>query len=160
MVVKKVIMGMCVGVVMLSSCLPIIDSRSCVWFKNKTGDTIIVCTSNHARYDKIDSANCCLLSETSNWDYNMNKTRFAGKDKLIIGETDVIPPDSMCIYDSSSDFSGNIFGAEQDHKGWFFVIKLENARKYTWEQICNEHRYNNFVVTQEMLNKGGLIEIR
>jgi len=54
----------------------------------------------------------------------------------------LILPDSICRTTYSSLFNHN-------HTGYLFIIKLSNARKYTWVDICKHKLYDIKVVTAD-----------
>ena len=115
------------------------------YIANKTTDTIIIVSAD---YNCIDSAMYFL----SRWGakYDSTWTEFNGKGKLKLSEINLIPPDSTACY---AVFNAPFFYDHQDHKGYFYIIKLENAKKYTWGEICRDTLYNEFVITQEMIEQ-------
>ena len=169
---KRLFGGICIALILmgLSSC----DYMESVFFTNRTQDTILIGSS---RYNNIDSTEMFLSSApwdtltsdsdtitsarvyshrwiTPNGDtlyfYGLG-TKINGNDKLSIGRHDLVPPDSTASY-AQPYFP--LFQFDQDQKGYFFVITLETARNYTWEEICRDTLYNKIVITQEMQRSG------
>lgn len=110
---------------------------------NKTTDTIIIVSAD---YNCIDSAIYFLPRGGAKYDSTW--TEFNGKGKLELGEINLIPPDSTACY---AVFNAPFFYDSQDHKGYFYIIKLKNAQKYTWGEICRDTLYDKLVITQEMI---------
>ena len=147
---KRLFWGICMILFLtgLSSC----DYMEIVSVTNHTQDTILIGAS---RYNSIDSTMRFLESTTIDTfalrtGYN-NMTKFNGKDKLLIGQHDLIAPDSVSRY---GELNCPLFYPNQDQKGYFFVITLETARNHTWEEICRDTLYNKIVITQEMQKQG------
>ena len=82
--------------------------------------------------------------------YDSTWTEFNGKGKLELSEINLIPSDSTACY---AVFNAPFFYDSQDQKGYFYIIKLENAKKYTWGEICRDTLYNKLVITQEMIEQ-------
>ena len=115
------------------------------YIANKTTDTIIIVSAN---YNSIDSAIYFLPRGGSKYDSTW--TEFNGKGKLQLSEINLIPSDSTACY---AVFNAPFFYDSQDQKGYFYIIKLENAKKYTWGEICRDTLYNKLVITQEMIEQ-------
>lgn len=156
----------------LSSC--VFDTVYAIHVINHTNDTILI---GYGGYNTIDSTKIFLPSLpwdtlTSDSDtitsnrffiqrwvtpkgdsltlYCINTTINDG-EKLLIGRHDLVPPDSTANYHRSYF---PLFQFDQDQTGYFFVITLEIARNYTWEEICCDTLYNRIVITQEMQKQG------
>ena len=43
---------------------------------------------------------------------------------------------------------------------YFFIIKQENAKNYSWKEICRYKLYDTLVVTREMLEPENIVEYR
>lgn len=123
---------------------------------NHTNDTILI---GFGRNNIIDSTKRFMPSdigdtltfkgETILYRESVN-TQFYGKGKLSIGKDDLIPPDSSAGYHEPH----HLFIDRPNQTGYFFVIKLETARKHTWEEICRDTLYDTIVITQDMLKQG------
>ena len=75
--------------------------------------------------------------------------------KLAFDENnDIIFPDSSGIYCEPGGFrSKSLFVFNYDKKGYFFIIKLETIRNYTWEEIRKNKLYDKMIVTKKMLEE-------
>lgn len=171
---KRLFGGICITLILtgLSSC--VFDTMYVIRVTNHTNDTILI---GYGGYNTIDSTTWFL--EYAPWDtltsdndtitsaqvfsdcritpngdtlyfYGLG-TKINGNDKLSIGRHDLIPPDSTASY-AQPYFP--LFQFDQDQKGHFFVITLETARNYTWEEIRRDTLYNRIVITQEMQKQG------
>jgi len=72
--------------------------------------------------------------------------------KIIINDESLILPDSAGRY-CEGESKRNFFRYNKDNKGYFFIIKLETVRNYTWEEIKKNKLYDKLIVTREMLEK-------
>lgn len=137
---------------LLMACLPVFDSMEQMWIENQTNDTILI---GNAHYNTIDSVKWFLVCKEAKFDSTWTKIDDIGN--LVFSRDGLIPPDSLGCYARTT-----LFGHSQDHKGYFFIIKLENAKKYSWKEICEKQLYDTMVVTQEMLenNKSRIFEYK
>ena len=72
-----------------------------------------------------------------------------------VNKSNLIPHDSTGHY-----FETTLFGKNIEHKGYFFIIRFENIKNYSWEEICRYKLYDTLVVTREMLGPENLVEYR
>ena len=151
---KKVIILLIVLSLALVSC--VIDFAYPMHIINHTDDTILI---GYGHNNIIDSTKWFMDSDTG--DSFVFKgdtlvcreyvdTKFNGKGKLSIGKDDIIPPDSIAGYHQLH----HLFIDWPNQTGYFFVIKLETARKHTWEEICRDTLYDIIIITQDMLKRG------
>ena len=143
---KKVIILLAVLSLALVSC--VIDFAYPMYVINRTNDTILI---GFGRYNNIDSTKRFMNSAP--WDtltFYWEETRFNGGGKLSIGKHDLVPPDSSAGYHEPH----HLFIDRPNQTGCFYVIKLETARKHTWEEICRDTLYDTIVITQDMLKQG------
>ena len=138
MFMKNYIMLILVCLVAFVSCLPIICRKSAFLISNLSNDTIII---GYSACNSIDSVT---------WFVNSNlpipEVTFNGESYLNLGPASMIMPDSIGISPSSMNDENILY---------FFVIKWETAKKYTWEEICREELYDTlFIVTREMVKDG------
>lgn len=141
-----------INIVMILMVLQSCDYMKIISVTNHTQDTILIGSS---RYSIIDSVTFFLELSTIDTfairtGYNI-MTEFNGKDKLLIGQHDLIAPDSVSLY---GELNAPPFYFNQDQTGYFFFITLDTARKYTWEEICRDTLYDAFVITQAILKQG------
>lgn len=146
-----------VATLVTSSCIPAMDVQSTMYITNKTKDTILIGYSvDYARYNKIDSVGIFL-----NTDDNLGEsTEFNNMQHLKIGSRNLIMPDSSGVYRAWAASYGPRLGADKRQKGYFFIIKLDDARKSTWDEICKLQLYDTLVVTQDMLKEGNIVEYK
>lgn len=132
------------------------DSVICFPITNRTSDTILIC---YTEYNNIDSAKYFI----GNLDVFPLKLNESGKlilyEKIISYDSiwgreyrssDIIPPDSCGRY-CERGFRNSFFISNEENKGYFFIIPLETARNYTWEEIRRNKLYETLIVTREML---------
>ena len=139
----------------LVSCIPVICSnRASMYIVNNTKDTILIGTAEYAEYNIIDSVKFFLPG-----DWNSDEwTEFDGYDYLIIGNLNLIIPASAGCYNSTAVSYGPRLGSKNGEKAYFFIIKLNTAKNYSWKEICRDKLYDTLVVTREMLGPGNIIE--
>lgn len=134
----------------LISCV-ICTSRSSLYINNCTNDSILICTTELARNNSIDSVKFFLEG-----DYNSDLCiEFDDSNGPKFGSLNIIPPDSSGCYINEAASYGSHIGVKLYEKGFFFIIKLETARNHTWDEICRNHLYDTLVVTREMLEQTG-----
>ncbi|MCL2039449.1 MAG: hypothetical protein FWG85_03360 [Bacteroidetes bacterium] len=154
---KKVFLLSMIPVCLFFTACPF-DSVVCFSIKNHTNDTILIC---YARYNNIDSVDYYIGN------LDPFQLQFDEVGKIILYETiisydtiwgieycssDIIFPDSSGRY-YERGFRNSFFISNKDKKGYFFVIKLETVRDYTWEEIRKNKLYYKLIVTIEMLKK-------
>lgn len=117
----------------LSSCIPVFDTVHSIRVRNCTHDTLLI---GKSLYNSIDSVDAFL--ETSNDTAFSSFTSINKSGRLNI-HGNLILPDSIGRTTYSSFINHN-------HIGYLFIIKLSNARKYTWNDICKRKLYDIKVV--------------
>ena len=142
-------MAACVATLLIS-CLPVFDSMEQMRIVNRTIDTILI---GSAKYNNIDSVKWLLECWGVKYDSTWTRTDIMGMFE--VGNNNLIPHDSMGCYGETT-----LFGQNKDHKGYFFIIKQENARIYSWKEICRYKLYDTLVVTREMLEPENIVEYR
>lgn len=134
----------------------VMDSVYVIHVTNHTNDTILI---GFGRNNIIDSTKWFMPSDTGDTlafkgDTIVFResvlTEFNGKENLSIGEHDLIPPNASANYHEPH----HLFLDRPNQTGYFFVIKLETARKHTWEDICRDTLYDTIIITQDMLKQG------
>ena len=136
--------------VLLISCLPVFDSMEQMRIVNRTIDTILI---GSAKYNNIDSVKWFLECWGTKYDSTWTRTDIMGMFE--IRNNNLIPHDSMGCYGETT-----LFGHNKEHKGYFFIIKQENARIYSWKEICRNKLYDTLFVTREMLGHENTVEYR
>jgi hypothetical protein len=143
----------CISVIvsLLSSCIPVMDSVSLVGFKNCTNDTLVIGGSD---YDNIDSVwffkdvnklskeplltsiDSIILSDIKHYcDTTINQEEIFEKNK----EGMITYPDSLffvneyCLFDQY----------------FFFLIKLEDAKNHSWDEIRAKKLYKKWKVVRK-----------
>lgn len=142
-------MAACVATLLIS-CLPVFDSMEQMRIVNRTNDTVLI---GNAKYNNIDSVKWFL--ECWGTKYDSTWTEIDNMGNLKVSKNDLIPHDSMGCYGETT-----LFGQNKDHKGYFFIIKQENAKNYSWKEICRYKLYDTLVVTREMLEPENIVEYR
>ena len=110
---------------------------------NRSDDTVYVCS---ASYNDIDSVKHGLGSR------RLDESLLDDVGKIIVYNNDIILPDSIRYYIERGHYK-NIFHFNEDKKGYFFIIKLETIKNYTWEEIRKNKLYEELIVTREMLEE-------
>ena len=146
---KRLFKGMCAILFSTGIFSCVIDFVYPMHIINHTNDTILI---GFGHNNIIDSTKRFMPSDTRDSIVFRESvmTEFNGKGKLSIGKHDLIPPDSSASYHEPH----HLFIDRPNQAGYFFVIKLETARKHTWEEICRDTLYNKIVITQEMQKQG------
>ncbi len=133
----------------LISCLPIIDFKEQMKIINLTNDTILI---GNATCNKIDSVKWFL----DRWEtVDSTWTEIDDSGSLYVSGNNLIPPDSMGCYVRTS-----LFADSQGNKGYFFIIKLETTKNYSWNEICRNRLYDTLLVQREMLKNSNIVEYR
>ena len=136
--------------VVFISCLPVFDSMEQMRIVNSSADTILI---GNADYSNIDSVKWFLDRYSAKYDSTYTEIDSTGS--LRISKNNLIPHDSMGCYVETVLFGHNI-----EHKGYFFIIKLEIAKNHSWKEICRDKLYDTLVVTRDMLKQGNIIEYK
>lgn len=124
----------------MSSCVPMCSSRHTVWFRNCTKDTLFIGLSY---YDNIDSVNGNLCPNVKVFGSDSLEMTIIHQIKwLNIHSTDFVAPDSMC-----STVLEYLFN--QHDSCYFFLIKEEDAMKYSWEEIRAKRLYRKWVIARD-----------
>ena len=133
---------------MLSSCITGIDTVHSIRVRNCTRDTLII---GGSLYNCIDSVDVFLEVSNDTAFYGFTSIDESGH---LNNHGNIILPDSIGRTTYSSLFNHN-------HTGYLFIIKLSNARKYTWVDICKHKLYDIKVVTadDELQNNNKIIEV-
>ena len=123
---KKVFILLIILSLTLVSC--VIDYTYPMHVTNHTNDTILI---GFGRYNIIDSTKRFMPSDT--------RETLAFK-----GDTVVYRESVNTIFNGKGKLS---IGKDD-------LIKLETARKHTWEEICRDTLYDTIIITQDMLKQG------
>ena len=142
----------CISVIvsLLSSCIPVMDSVSLVGFKNCTNDTLVIGESD---YDNIDSVwffkdvnklskeplltsiDSIILSDIKKYcDTTINQEEIFEKNK----EEMITYPDSLFFVNEYRLFDR-----------YFFLIKLEDAKNHSWDEIRAKKLYKKWKVVRK-----------
>ena len=125
------------SVTLLSACIPEGLFVHSFYVKNCTRDTLVFGGSIHNCIDSIPHFFYMYMSETEDY------MKLKNCDALDM-EGDPIPPDSI-----GRTPRGFLFEHEPNSKGYLFIIKLDDIRKYTWKHIRKKRLYKVQVVTAE-----------
>ena len=139
---KKIFLLVISASLSLMSCI-VYDSVSCMGITNRTNDIILICSS---KYNNIDSVEYCF-------GFDVLPIEFDDTKRMMINNDDILVlPDSVGRY-CEREFRRNFFRYNEDNKGYFFIIKLETVRNYTWDEIGKNKLYETLIVTREMLKE-------
>ena len=153
----------CISVIvsLLSSCIPVMDSVTLVGFKNCTNDTLVIGESD---YDNIDSVwfgsiDVDRLSKeplfTSidsilldiNKDY-LESCEFYDEENITPEELTEKNKEEMITYPDSLFFVNEYRLFDK----YFFLIKFEDAKNHSWDEIRAKKLYKKWVTVR---NKEG-----
>ena len=133
----------CLAACSLSSCIPIVDSRTAAAFKNCTPDTLYIGASHYDNIDSIDEQVWPHYSiaahsgvDSSNvtlWKKNFHSDCF-------------VYPDSICVIDGDYLFHNT-------DTCYFFLIRFSDAKQNTWDEIRDKKIYRKWVVTRDRNGK-------
>jgi hypothetical protein len=147
---KIILLAIIATSLLLSSCL----AMSVIYpvpLTNHTNDSILVFI---AHCNNIDSVQRVLDSSDSS-------LRFNELGKVVYNENAVINPDAegkYWVFGHRSLFSSIRSVGRQAFRhrnGYFFIIKLETARNYTWDEIRKNRLYDTLIVTRETFRENG-----
>lgn len=118
-------------------------STSCernMFFKNCTNDTLFIGASH---FDNLDSVERIVfpIYSTSNSGYDT----LWKSDNFCFDSRDIVYPDSICGIDYYYLF-------ENTDTCFFFLIKCQDANRYSWKEIRDLEKYYKWVVGR---NKDG-----
>lgn len=143
--VKNIIKSLLVVLIVIyviSACIPIIHTRTCVFFRNYTKDTLFVGAS---LYDNIDSVNSMLFPNYARYDDLDTIIVFQHK-YLNVHPTDFVLPDSLCRGEPNYLFN------EHD-TCYFFLVKWKDAKNYSFDEIRKKKLYHRWIVTRDKKGK-------
>ena len=149
---------------LLSSCLPVMDSVTLVGFKNCTNDTLIIGKSDcndidsawwfGKRFERpskeplLTSIDSILLDDSKNylesWEFYdeeykaITPTELAEKNR----ERIIVYPDSFLLVEDISLFNNT-------DTNYFFLIKLEDAKNHSWDEIRAKKLYKKWITVKK-----------
>jgi len=138
------LLGVTLIICVLSSCIPIIDSRVDAIFKNSTNDTLFIGASH---YDNLDSVGFLV-----NPNYkipansNLNTTDIPLWQGTFVSGDSFVYPDSACAINADYLF-------EQKDTCYFFLVKLKDAKRYSWDEIRTKKLFRKWIVTRDKEGK-------
>ena len=151
----------CISVIvsLLSSCIPVMDSVTLVGLKNCTNDTLVIGESD---YDNIDSVwfgsiDVDRLSKESlftsidsilldiNKDY-LESCEFYDEENITPEELTEKNKEGMITYPDSLFFVNEYRLFDR----YFFLIKLEDAKNHSWDEIRAKKLYKKWVVDRKI----------
>ena len=163
---KKRSLLVCFSVIafLLSSCLPVMDSVTLVGFKNCTNDTLIIGESD---YDNIDSVwfdyihinrlskeplltliDSILLDDSKNY---LESWEFYDEEDKAITPTELAEKnrEEIIVYPDSLYFVNEYLLFDK----YFFLIKLEDAKNYSLDEIRAKKLYKKWVIERKMFGR-------
>ena len=141
---KKITLLLFASILLFVSC----DFGEAMQIKNCTNDSIIICYSNDSCIDSVKYLlDCCGVTFEPTDTLSMRQ-EFQEEERLVLTNGVIIPPDSLGEYHT---FNTHLFYDNPQHKGHFFIIKLDDAQKYTWGEICSDALYESLIVTRKQV---------
>ena len=133
----------------LSSCIPPIDSKCVVCFRNCTTDTLYIVASRKKNIDSIDNQ---LTPDYDIYDnIRLDTTNISlWKEKIIknsyiMARKDCfVYPDSGCVIDYNY-----LNDKDTSDTCYFFLIKWSDAKRYSWDEIRANKLYRKWIVTKD-----------
>ena len=153
----------CISVIasLLSSCLPVMDSVTLVGFKNCTNDTLIIGKSDcndidsawwfGKRFERpskeplLTSIDSILLDVSKNY---LESWEFYDEEDKAITPTELAEKnrEEIIVYPDSLYFVNEYLLFDK----YFFLIKLEDAKNHSWDEIRAKKLYKKwFTVKKE-----------
>ncbi|MBO4482762.1 MAG: hypothetical protein J5735_03005 [Prevotella sp.] len=159
----------CISVIasLLSSCLPVMDSVTLVGFKNCTNDTLIIGESD---YDNIDSVwiykrvdklskeplltsidSILLDISKNNLEFYLEHCDFYDKEDEAITPTELSEEEKkkMIAYPDSFLLVKDISLFNNTDTNYFFLIKLEDAKNHSWDEIRAKKLYKKWITVKK-----------
>ena len=128
----------------LSSCIPIIDSRVDAIFKNSTNDTLFIGASH---YDNLDSVEFLV-----NPNYNVLANCDLDTTDISLWQGTFVRGDSFIYPDSTCAINANYLFQDKD-TCYLFLIKLGNAKRYSWDEIRTQKIFRRWIVIRDTAGK-------
>ena len=116
------VVGIILGLV--SSCIPMCDSKTIAVFTNCTNDTLFIGASH---YNTIDSVECQLRPTYLPIDNSLYSSKITLWNGIDV-QSDIIYPDSTFTIDGNYLFNNT-------DTCYFFLIKWKDAKDYSWNEI-------------------------
>lgn len=136
--------GISIIICLLSSCIPIIHTRTLAVFKNCTNDTVYIGASH---YDNIDSVNEQVSPHYNFVPNNSLDTTDISLWKRAHFRSDYfVYPDSACSIDADYLFHNT-------DTCYFFLIKWENTKRFSWDEIRAKKLFHRWIVTRDKEGK-------
>lgn len=127
---RNLLGGIAIILSLVSSCIPICDSRTIAIFTNRTNDTLFIGASH---YDTIDSVDCLLQPAYLPIDSDLYPSKVTLWDGIDV-QGDIIYPDSLFIIDGNYLFNNT-------DTCYFFLIKWKDAKNHLWDEIRMKKLY-------------------
>ena len=161
---RNILVGFSVIICYLSSCIPAMDSVTLVSFKNCTNDTLFIGISD---YDNIDSiwfryiyhvdikSKAPLLASIDsilrNDNSNINMTIYDNGHEIVITPTEQarMEREYMTIYPDSIFPVNELYLFNNTDTEYFFLIKLEDAKNHSWDEIRAKKLYKKWNVVRK-----------
>jgi len=156
----------CISVIafLLSSCLPVMDSVTLVGFKNCTNDTLIIGESDCNDIDSVwwfgerferpskepllTSIDSILLDVSKNY---LESCEFYDEEDKAITPTELAEKnrEEIIVYPDSLYFVNEYLLFDK----YFFLIKLEDAKNYSLDEIRAKKLYKKWVIERKMFGR-------
>jgi hypothetical protein len=124
----------------ISSCIPIVDSKVAVGFRNCTNDTLFIGASHYDNIDNVD--NQLLPNYNIICNSNFKITNLSLWKRISTQGDFFVYPDSTCLIDDNY-----LFGNKDTC--YFFLIKWRNAKRYSWDEIRTKKLFYRWIVTRD-----------
>ncbi len=132
----------CISIIicLLSSCIPIIHTKSLAVFKNCTHDTVFIGASHN---DNIDS-----VGRQVNPHYNFQANSGLDTTGVSLWKHTDFSRDSFVYPDSACSIDANYLFHNTD-TCYFFLITLDNAKSYSWDEIHSKKLFHRWIVKRD-----------
>lgn len=121
---RNLLGGIAIILSLVSSCIPICDSRTIAIFTNRTNDTLFIGASH---YDTIDSVDCLLQPAYLPIDSDLYPSKVTLWNGIDV-QGDIVYPDSLFTIDGNYLFNNT-------DTCYFFLIKWKDAKNHLWDEI-------------------------
>ena len=157
---RNILVGFSVIAFLLSSCLPVMDSVTLVGFKNCTNDTLIIGKSDcndidsawwfGKRFERpskeplLTSIDSILLDDSKNY---LESWEFYDEEDKAITPTELAEKnrEKMTAYPDSIFLFKDIALFNRTDTNYFFLIKFNDAKNYSWDEIREKKLYNKWI---------------
>ena len=129
--------GISIVIGMISSCIPLYDSKALIIFTNRTNDTLIIGASHDDTIDSVSYPLFPFYLPIDSGHYSSNAILWNGVDV----RENIIYPDSSFTIDGNYLF-------ENTDTCYFFLVKWKDAKNHSWDEIRTKKLYRRRIIVR------------